>query len=150
MSREGSTVPTTMPNQAVPRRSVQANGLGNRSSWAMAREVSVTIKVQPFSAPMPEATATAAMNFPAQALWGNIVWKALTNGDPVLTSVWWDTSPITAAVTSTYKMALAAVPRIEARPTLRRGSRTRLAVTAAASTPMNENKATPAAMPMAL
>ena len=25
------------------------------------------------------------MNFPAHALWGNIVWKALTNGDPVPT-----------------------------------------------------------------
>ena len=53
-----------MPNQAVPLRSAQANGLGNRSSLAMARDVSVTIRVQPLSAPMPEMTATAAMNLP--------------------------------------------------------------------------------------
>ncbi len=101
MSSDGSAVPTTMPNQAVPLRSVQANGRGNMSSWAMARDVSVTIRVQPLRAPMPEITAMAAMNFPAQASWGKIDWKALTNGDPVLTSVWWATSPITAAVTST-------------------------------------------------
>ena len=90
-----------MPNQAVPLRSVQPKGWGKRSSWAIARDVSVTIRVQPFRAPMPDTTATAAMNFPAQALWGKMVWKALTNGDPVCTSVWWATSPITAAVTST-------------------------------------------------
>ena len=42
------------------------------------------------------------------------------------------------------------MPSIEARSTLRRGSRTRLAVIAAASTPMNEKSATPAAMPMPL
>ena len=29
----------------------------------------------------------AAMNFPAHASWGKIDWKALTNGEPVLTSV---------------------------------------------------------------
>ena len=57
---------------------------------------------------------------------------------------------MTAAVTSTYRKALAAVPSIEARPTLRRGFLTRLAVTAAASTPMKENSATPAAIPMPL
>ena len=77
-----------MPNHAVPFRSVQAKGLGNMSSWAMARDVSVTMSVQPLSAPMPEMTATAAMNFPAQLLWGNMESKALTKGDPVLTNVW--------------------------------------------------------------
>ena len=77
-----------MPNQAVPLRSVQAKGLGNMSSWAMALDVSVTIKVQPLSAPIPEITAMAAMNFPAHASWGKIDWKALTNGEPVLMSVW--------------------------------------------------------------
>jgi hypothetical protein len=41
------------------------------------------------------------------------------------------------------------VPSTEARPTLRRGFLTRLAVMAATSTPMNENSATLAAMPMA-
>ena len=47
-------------------------------------------------------------------------------------------------------MALAAVPSSEARPTFRRGSFTRLAVMAATSTPMKENSATPAAIPIAL
>ena len=42
------------------------------------------------------------------------------------------------------------MPISEARPTLTPGSFTRLAVTAAASTPMKENSATPAAMPMPL
>jgi hypothetical protein len=79
-----------------------------------------------------------------------MVWKALTNGAPVVHQRVMRTSPITAAVTSTYKIALAAVPISEARPTLRRGLLTRLAVTAAASTPMNENSATPAAIPMPL
>jgi hypothetical protein len=116
----------------------------------MAREVSVMMRVQPFSAPMPETTATAAMNFPAQEVWGKMDWNALTNGAPLLTSAWCATSPITAAVTSTYRMALSAVPMSEARPTFSRGSFTRFAVTAAASTPMKENSATPAAMPIPL
>ena len=67
----------------------------------MAREVSVTISVQPLRAPIPETTATAAMNCPAQASWGKMVWKALTNGEPVWMSVWCDTRPMTTAVTST-------------------------------------------------
>jgi hypothetical protein len=53
----------------------------------MARDVSVMISVQPFRAPMPEMTATAAMNCPAHALWGKMESKALTNGAPVLVSV---------------------------------------------------------------
>jgi len=72
-------------------------------------------------APIPEMTAMAAMNFPAHVLWGKMLSKALTKGEPVLIRVWWATRPITAAVTTTYKMALAAVPIIEARRTLRRG-----------------------------
>ena len=87
MRSDGSAVPTKMPNHAVPFLSVQANGRGKRSSWAMARDVSVTMRVQPLRAPIPETTATAAMNFPAQLLWGNIESKALTNGDPVVISV---------------------------------------------------------------
>jgi hypothetical protein len=43
---------------------------------------------------------------------------------------------MTAAVTATYRIALAAVPSSEARPTLTRGFLTRLAVIAATSTPM--------------
>ena len=139
-----------MPNQAVSLWSVQAKGFGNSPSLAAARDTSVVTSVHPFSAPMPETTATAAMSFPAQAAPENIVSKALTNGDPVFTSVWCDTRPITAAATSRYSRALAPVPSSEARPTFLRGSRTRLAVMAATSTPMNENRATPAAMPMAL
>jgi hypothetical protein len=42
------------------------------------------------------------------------------------------------------------VPITEARPTLRPGSRTRRAVMAAVSTPMKENSAIPAAMPIAV
>ena len=41
------------------------------------------------------------------------------------------------------------MPSSEARPTFRRGFSTRLAVIAATSTPMKENRATPAAIPMA-
>ena len=55
-----------------------------------------------------------------------------------------------AADTARYKMALRPVPISEARPTLTRGFFTRLAVIAATSTPMKENRATPAAMPIAL
>ena len=46
----------------------------------------------------------------------------------------------------TYNNALAAVPMTDARPTLRRGSFTRPAAIEAHSTPMKENRATPAAM----
>ena len=91
----------TMPNQAVPLRSTQANGLGNRPSCAMALDVSVTMSVQPLRAPIPEMTATAAMNFGAHDECGNIVWNASTNGEPVLTKVACATRPMTAAVTST-------------------------------------------------
>ena len=90
------------------------------------------------------------MNFPAQAGVGKIDSKALTNGEPLFTSAWCGTRPMTAAVTSTYRTALAAVPSSEARPTFCRGSFTRFAVIAAASTPMNENSATPAAIPIPL
>ena len=47
-------------------------------------------------------------------------------------------------------MALTPVPITEARPTFLRGFFTRLAVMAATSTPMKENSATAAAMPMQL
>jgi len=43
------------------------------SSWAIARDVSVTISVHPFSAPIPETTAMAAMNFGAHALPGKML-----------------------------------------------------------------------------
>ena len=42
------------------------------------------------------------------------------------------------------------MPSSDARPTFLRGSLTRLAVIGATSTPMKENNATPAAMPIAL
>ena len=122
MSSDGSAVPTRMPNQAVPLRSVQAKGRGNRSSWAMAREVSVTIRVQPLRAPMPETTAMAAMNFPAQALWGNIESKALTNGDPVLTSVWCGDQPHHRPPSRARRGGRSsAVPSSEARTDVARG-----------------------------
>ena len=139
-----------MPNQAVPLRSVQANGAGNRPSLAVARATSVVTRVQPFRAPMPDTTASAATSFPAQAPPAKIVSNALTNGAPLPTSPWCETRPITAADTARYAIALAAVPSSEARPTFRRGSLTRLAVMAATSTPMKENSATPAAIPIAL
>ena len=102
MSSDGSAVPTRMPNHAVPLRSAQAKGRGNRSSWAMARDVSVTIRVQPFSAPMPEITAIAGDELAGPGLVrGTSIWKALTNGEPVLTRVWCATRPMTTAVTST-------------------------------------------------
>jgi hypothetical protein len=110
----------------------------------------VVTSVQPFSAPMPDTTAVAAISFPAQVPWGKIVPKALTNGAPLFTSSWCGTRPITAAATSRYKIALTPVPITEARPTFLRGFFTRLAVIAATSTPMKENSATLAAIPMQL
>ena len=86
MSSEGSSAATTMPNQALPLRSVQANGLGNRPSLAGARATSVVTSVQAFSAPMPETTAIAATSFPAQTPCVKIVWNAVTNGAVLLTS----------------------------------------------------------------
>ena len=65
ISSEGSAAAITMPNQAVSLRSVQANGCGNRPSSADARDTSVVTSVQPFSAPIPDTTATAAISFPA-------------------------------------------------------------------------------------
>src|SRR5271165_287992 len=150
MSSEGSTAAITMPNQAVPLRSFQEKGRGNRPSSAGAREHSVVTSVQPFSAPMPDTTATAAISFPAHVPCGNIVPNASTNGAPLPTSAWCGTRPITAAATSRYKTALTPVPSTEARPTFLRGFLTRLAVIAATSTPMKENSATPAAIPMQL
>src|ERR1041384_8294965 len=138
-----------MPNQAVPLRSVQRNARGNSPSSATARDPAGVTRVQPFSAPSPEATASEATSLPAHAACPKIVPNALTNGAPVPASVLCATRPITTADTATYRIALAPVPRIEARPTFRLGSRTRLAVIAATSTPMKENSATPAAMPMA-
>ena len=90
------------------------------------------------------------MNFPAHALWGKIVWKALTNGDPVLTSVWCGDQAHHRG--GDQHVQHRAERRADQRgaATLRRGSLTRLAVIAAASTPMKENSATPAAIPMPL
>ena len=88
-------------------RSVQANARGNRPSLAAARDTSVVTSVQPFSAPMPETTASAATSLPAQAPWVKIVSKAFTNGAVLSTSAWCGTRPMTAAVTSRYRMALA-------------------------------------------
>ena len=149
MSSEGSAAATRMPNHAVSLRSVQANGFGNSPSLAAARATSVVTSVQPFSAPMPDTTASAATSFPAHAPPAKIELNAVTNGAPLLTRAWCETRPITAAATARYTRALAAVPSSEARPTFRRGSLTRLAVIAATSTPMKENSATPAAMPIA-
>ena len=125
-------------------------GPGKRSSWAIALEVSVTINVQPFRAPMPDTTASAAMNFPGQVPWVKMPWKALTNGEPLPTSAWWATSPITAADTAGTGWHLPRCHSTEARPTFDAGFFTRFAVIAAASTPMKEKSATPAAIPMPL
>src|ERR1700689_2189594 len=138
-----------MTNQALPLRSVQANAAGNRPSLAGARDASAVTRVQPMSAPNPEVAASAATSFPAQAACGKIVPNAATNGAPLPTSPRWETRPMTAAETTRYTRAAAPVPSSEARPTLRGGSFTRLAMMAAVSTPMNENSATPAAIPIA-
>src|SRR6516162_8872187 len=119
-------------------------------SLAAALDTSVVTSVQPFSAPIPETTASAATSLPAQGPCVKIVPNAVTNGAVLLTSAWCGTRPIMAAVTTTYSRALATVPSTDARPTFLRGLRTRLAVMAATSTPMKENRATPAAIPIAL
>ena len=100
MSTEGSAAAVSTPNHAVPRRSVQLNGPGNRPSSAAARATSVVTSVHPFSAPMPDTTASAATSLPAQAPPVKMVSKALTNGAPLFTSAWWATRPITDADTA--------------------------------------------------
>src|SRR5260370_5551039 len=137
-----------MPNQAESLRSVQPNGLGNSPSLAGARATSAVTSVQPFRAPIPDATATAATSLPAQAPWVKIAWKAGTNGAPLPTSARCGTRPITAAATSRYTTALAAVPSREARPAFLRGFLTRLALIAPPPTPTNQNIATPPPTPI--
>src|SRR5262252_9231861 len=139
-----------MPNQAVSLWSAHANAFGNRPSCAAARDTSVVTRVHPFSAPIPDTTASAATSLPAHAPWAKIVPNAVTNGAVSLTSAWCGTRPMIAADTVMYSTALASVPSTDARPTFLRGSRTLLAVMAATSTPMNENSGTPAAIPIAL
>src|SRR5262249_16719643 len=139
-----------MPNQAVSLWSAQANTFGNRPSSAAARDTSVVTRVQPFTAPIPDPTASAAPTCPAHARGVKIVGTAVTNGAVSVTRAWCGPSPMIAADTVMYSTALASVPSTDARPTFFCGSRTRLAVMAATSTPMKENSATPAAIPIAL
>ena len=150
MRSDGRAVPT-VPNQAVPLRSDQAKGRGNMSSCAMARDVSVTMRVQPLRAPMPDITAMAAMNFPAQAFVGKHRLEGIHERRPVPTSVWCETRPMTAGSHQHVEQGTGrSADHRGARSRCDEGLLTRLAVIAAASTPMKEKSATPAAIPMPL
>ena len=70
-----------------------------------AAAVLAFVFLQP-QAPKPEITAVRATSLPSQPP-SNIASKAATNGAPSSTSWSWGTSPITAAVTATYRSALA-------------------------------------------
>ena len=95
-----------IPIHGVPSRLSLANWGGKSPSLAAAQGISAVTSVHPFSAPMPEMTAVAATSLPTQAACPNMVWKAATKGVPLPTKLWWETRPMTAAVTNRYRMAL--------------------------------------------
>src|SRR5215467_4975703 len=108
--------------------------LGDRPSSAAASGISAQIMVQPFSAPRPEMMTAIAITLPAQVP-PKIALAASENGAVALASLEVGRMPNTAISESMYTTAVAIVPRTVARGTLRSGSRTLAAATAAVSTP---------------
>ena len=124
-----------MPNAGTPRAESRSNALGNSPSFAAASGISAQIMVQPLSAPKPGdddgerhqvAGPGAAEDRVGRDEYGAVgVRPAATVGR----------MPNTAISDSRYTTALASVPKMVARGTLRSGSRTLAAATAAVSTP---------------
>src|SRR6516164_11057193 len=131
---EASAVEAMMPKAGTPFFDIRLNCSGNRPSSAAASGISAQIMVQPFSAPSPEMITATAITLPAQVP-PNIVLTASENGAVALASVLVGTMPKTAVSESMYTTAVAIVPKTVARGTLRSGSRTLAAATAAVSTP---------------
>jgi hypothetical protein len=101
---------------------------------AAASGISAQIMVQPLSAPKPEMMTAIAMTCPVQVP-PNMVFMATEDGALASANLPVGTIPKTAVSESMYTTAQASVPRIVARGTLRSGSRTFAAATAATSTP---------------
>jgi len=109
----------------------------------------VTINVHAINAPRPEITATPATNCPAHALWGTSFERRHEGRtgihERVVTNETHDDGRDENVQCRTRHGADDRRPK-----DIRTWSFTRLAVMAAASTPMNEKSATPAAIPMPL
>src|SRR3954467_2384724 len=134
IASDASEVEATIPNAGTPWLFSALKRAGNNPSRAAAIGTSAVISVQPFSAPKPEITTTAAITSP-QKVPPNIALTALENGALASASVLDGRIPNTATSASTYTTAVASVPRSVARGTLRLGLRTFTAATDAVSTP---------------
>src|SRR5689334_4899879 len=128
IASDASDVDTTIPNAGTPCALSVLKRAGNSPSRAAASGTSAVISVHPFSAPNPEITTTAAITLP-QRVPPNIALTTLENGAFASASLLAGRIPNTATSASTYTTAVASVPRIVARGTLRLGSRTFAAAT---------------------
>ena len=143
--------PSRCRTRRCPCGRSSANACGNRPSLAAARDTSVVTSVHPFRAPMPETTASAATSLPAQAPWVKIVSNAEHERRGVVDQgVMRDQAHDRGGHRHVQDGAGRGAEQRGAADVAGAGSCTRLAVMAATSTPMKENRATPAAMPIAL
>src|SRR5579871_2280911 len=131
---DARTVDAMMPNAGTPFSEIRLKCSGKRPSLAAARGISAQIIVQPTSAPKPEMMTPIAIRWPAQVP-PNIALAASENDAVEFFSVDDGRMPKTAVSDSMYTTAVASVPRIVARGTLRSGSLTLAAATDAVSTP---------------
>src|SRR3954470_4823405 len=136
IASDASEVEATIPNAGTPWLFSALKRAGNNPSRAAAIGTSAVISVQPFSAPKPEITTTAAITLP-QRVPPNIALTALENGALASASSLAGRIPKTATSASTYTTAVARVPRIVDRGTLRLGSRAVPAATPAAAAPQS-------------
>src|SRR3954454_271800 len=118
IASEVQAVDTKIPNGGTPCRLSDLKRARNKPSVAAASGTSAVMSVQPLSAPKPETTTTAAITSP-HSVPPNIALTALENG--ALASASWSAGriPKTATSARTYTTAVATVPRIVARGTLR-------------------------------
>src|SRR5271165_841167 len=131
---DASAVEAMIPNAGTPAFDMRLNRSGNSPSLAAARGISAQISVQPFRQPRPEMITMTAITLPAQVR-PNIKFTASENGAVEVESVLPGTIPNTANSESTYTTAQAIVPSTVERGTLRSGSLTLAAATAAVSMP---------------
>src|SRR5919197_5816733 len=111
IASDASDVDATIPKAGTPCVLSVLKRSGNNPSLAAASGTSAVISVQPFSAPKPETTTTAAITLP-QSVPPNIASTALENGAPASASSLAGRIPNTATSASTYTTAVAPVPRI--------------------------------------
>src|SRR3954447_933908 len=131
---DASTVEAMLPKAGTPLGDSRLNWLGNRPSFAAASGISAQIIVQPVSAPNPEMITAMAMTSRAHVP-PNIEFAASENGAVDVASSVVDRTPNITVSDTMYTTAVARVPRIVALGTLRSGSFTFAAATAAHSTP---------------